>query len=277
MNFREILNLPESEQAKIGNKVITPRWWDDSEIRALARQTWFNRARADLNKNGRISVNLGVLKFELGGSSEESEDMTDADAYDTAVAMLSTETPASGEDLRELQKEATAGKVFQPRFVVLEGELAFELSSQRLIELMLGYSADHLGMDLTPRKSGRALPDDELRRVAANVEKLYRALGGHDDALGRWLTNPDNLKTLRFKGQDYVRSILLSENRAEGTVVLWPRSTTELFPAGNFGARVLGWLEHAEGPQLVVRGIAAASVFFFKDAAQDVLSLPPAH
>lgn len=82
MQFQEIGKLSPEEVEKLGNKLITPRWWDDAEFRALTRQTWFSKMRKELNQGGRITFNLGFLKYEQGGTSEE---LSDAEVQQTVI------------------------------------------------------------------------------------------------------------------------------------------------------------------------------------------------
>jgi hypothetical protein len=69
--FAEILRMKPEEREPLGRKVITVRWWEESEVRALTRQRWFDKVRADLNEAGKVTLNLGVLKYEQGGSGHD--------------------------------------------------------------------------------------------------------------------------------------------------------------------------------------------------------------
>lgn len=134
--FTEIIRLSKEEQlATAGNKVITPLWWSHDDIKSLGKQSWFSKMREDLNKNGKVSLNLMFAKFEIGGDSGR---LDEAEEYSTAVKLLSSEQVVTPERLLELQDEAVSGKVFEKRFVVLEGELVSQIPKRRLLELTLG-------------------------------------------------------------------------------------------------------------------------------------------
>ena len=158
--------------------------------------------RADLNRNGKVAINLGVVKFDLGGDAER---LSDAELHRTATQLLSSEDVLSAEQLLELQREAVSGKVYEQRFVVLEGELALQMSARRHIDLMLGHVADYLGLDATPRASRRNMTKRDLERISKPVEAMFKSAGSTDEAHSRWYSDLDNLERMRLGGQELVR------------------------------------------------------------------------
>lgn len=131
-----------------------------------------------------------------------------------------------------------------------------------------------MGMDVSTRSSRRVLPDSELDQVLPKVEELFSMVGGSGEKR-RWYSELENLWKQRLGGEELFRTVLLTESRTSGPVVLWPAEAIRRFPEPQFGARVLGWLEHVAGTQLAVRAIAVAGVFFFANGVRGKRTLPP--
>jgi hypothetical protein len=70
--FGEILRMTPDERHALGEPILTVRWADPTEVDALTAQSWFGRLRTDLNEAGKLSVNLGVLKYEQGAPPRRS-------------------------------------------------------------------------------------------------------------------------------------------------------------------------------------------------------------
>ena len=262
-SFAQIQKLPEQQRAAYGHPVLTVRWWDREEILALTKQSWFGTLRSDLSTGGKVTLNLGVFKFEQGGVAHE---LSQAELIKTVADLLERIEPMTSDEFQKALNRSVATSRFESQLVVLQGEFRSRLSVRKSVELMLAHVADYIGVETRTRERSRVIKRSELEVLQLQLKAIYDNTGGSAEIGNAWHADPDNLERERIRGVDMIVAGL-DMNSPNGAIkaLACPVEAVRAFPhPGGFGARILGWTEHV-GNYLLVWVIAMASVNYFKE------------
>lgn len=258
--FGEIIRMsPESRKA-LGEPFLTPRWWNEADVAALSTQTWFEGLRKDLNASGKFTVNLGLLKFEQGGNPRVS---STTELSRLVAGLFETFPPVlSHAELEAFMNEKTPSRLFEPRLLMMEGELKALISDQSAVQLMLEHVSDYFGATVAIRPGTRIIEANVLTGCVKKLREVFEMTGGTPAHVVAWASDPKNLVKERWRGTEMVSYGLDIGDAGLPAKILCPVDAVAHLPhAGGFGARVLGWLEHGS-TGFFVRTIAIASVTF---------------
>lgn len=259
--FADIIRMTPDERAGLGTKVLTTRWWDPLEVRALSKQSWFAGLRRDLNQSGKITLDLGVFKYEQGGSAEEP---TESEVAKIVAQLFVKTEPSTNAELRQLLTKLIQRAVFTPQFIMLEGELVLQLGERSYLDLTTTYVASILGIDTQKRTPSPPLGSEQMAKLVPKMKELFAIAGGTDETLRHWMKYPDNLRKHTVRGIEMALLALDTEgDRSKALQIVCPLDAVSALPDNTFGARVIGWLEHGPGRMIYIRAIAIADIFHF--------------
>lgn len=260
--FADALRMSPEDRVALGKTVLTTRWWDAQNVKALAKQSWFSRLRRDLNQSGKITFDLGVFKYEQGGSVSEPDE---AEVGRLVNEIFRKTEPITVLQLQQLLNTSIESAVFTPQFLMLEGELLLQLSERSYLELATMHIASMLGIETHKRLPEPPLAAERIAELIPRMRELFIAVGGTDEILRHWMLDAGNLKKQRVNGVEMALLMLdTAGDRTKGTQVVCTLDAVKSLPDNTFGARVLGWLEHGPGSMLYIRAIAIADIFHFK-------------
>jgi hypothetical protein len=263
ISYTEYLALSEDERTSFPPPFLTLRWWDNREIPLLTNQSWFSQLRDQLNRGGKVSINLGILKYE---QAAVTKDPGPRECAEIVRSLFEDTPPLTVKDVQKRLVETTKARVFEPSFVVLDGELIVEVLPQRLVLLMLEEVADAFGLEVKAKESARLIPPQLAGECFSLLRDLCRSIGKNpQEGINTWVRDPVNVAQRRFRGQSLARGHLLGMDESrQGTthfeVAFPPEALAHFVGPSSFGARVLGWLEHGDPGKFFVRVIGIASV-----------------
>ena len=275
LDYKHYRALSESEREgmKLPPPFLTVRWWDPLAVAELRTQSWFGRLREDLNKGGKVKLTLGVWQYEQEGTRESTPDRRLPPELNKLFEEAAIVTVT---DTRKLLECCMRERVFTKTLVLLDGELVLPLSLERLCRLGLREAASACGCELTlkPDALDRAIAPEILNELF----ELAMKIGKSFNLVNEWRSSPENLTQIRVDGERHVLAHLMGlDERGNPTlefrIAFPPEAVTRFAEPSNFGARVLGWLEHGAGGDFFVRAIAFATVDLINVGAEGSVSI----
>ena len=265
LTYSGYLALSETQRKTLPEPLLTVRWVDYEEVPALTKQTWFSRLRDELNLAGKVTFNLGFFSYEQAGVAKE---IGPKESFDIVRDIFKKTEPVTVNDYKSLLSEISRQPVFEPKLVIIDGELRPAVNAVRLMQHYLTVVSKVFGMETT-KVQDPIEPEGTVRCLTAMSEVVSNL--GIDLARSTELANkdPGNLRTRVFRGQPFVECFLfgaaetpdrLLRAEQQHAIAFPPQAISQFVQTGGFGARVLGWLEHGRPGEFFVRAIGMATV-----------------
>lgn len=252
--------------------MMTLLWYDHEEMATLQCQSWFEKLRKQFNAAAKITLDLGLFKYEQQGAEK---DFSKEDAAVLARNVLQSTSPLAVDSFSKLvgqSVEKAQGALFQPSLVAIEGHLEVPLHRKYILDALFKRLATDLGYSVEGRLKA-PIHSDHFMLIHDKLVELGSRLYGNDANVGYLKHNfdpeKDEADTITFRGRRLLSGFILEKGtRARDQIqfhVGLPLSAMRcLTRPMAMNGRILGWLEHQGEGQFFVRATAMASVDFLK-------------
>jgi hypothetical protein len=210
MEYSQYASLPDEERKRVGHPIFTLAWFDPEEIVKLSKQSWLTQLRDQLNRGGKITLSLGVFKYEQTGVNERNQTLS---ATEFAQELFQKTTPLTVSSFQKLLDESirkAEDRFFEPSLIVVDGELELPMSMSFTIDALFKLIATRLGYSISGNLARQIMLHPWCESVHNQLYSLAGLIEGGIslDYLKRCFEPPRDAAITAFAGKDYAKAFV---------------------------------------------------------------------
>lgn len=267
LDYAEYLALPVKKREQYPKPVMTLGWYDRDALLEVTSQSWFGRLRQQLNDTGKVTINLGVFKYEQGGAKSEDSEQDIANLAKLLFEKAEYVTAPHFNVLLSDWIQRARGTFLEPSLVVIDGPLNVVFHVRHNIDTTFHLLAGQLGYKVEGPITQTILTEESLMRINGMLNEYIGDTYSEDMLNEQIRTNAvslDSFNKISHGGKDYAYAVMLGRDNADEEDVIHfdvalPFDALHfLKSSAGFNGRVLGWVEHAAGDSFFIRAVAWA-------------------